>query len=111
HRELLESAVEIDDAELERYLSGGPLDLDQLRRCFIEAMNRGHVVPILFTAATSEVGVDDLLHVLVEEAPSPANARPRRLRQDGELVEVPCQPEQPLLGHVFKVATDPYLGK
>jgi elongation factor G len=111
HREILESTVEIDDAELERYLAGGPLDLARLRRCFIEAMNRGHVVPLLFTAATSEVGVDDLLHVLVEEAPSPDNARPRRLRQGGELVEIACDPEAPLLGHVFKVATDPYLGK
>ena len=111
HREILESTVEIDDAELERYLAGGPLDLPRLRRCFVEAMNRGHVVPILFTAATAEVGVDDLLHVLVEEAPSPANGRPRRLRQGGELVEIPCDPEAPVLGHVFKVATDPYLGK
>ena len=111
HREILESTVEIDDAELERYLAGGPLDLPRLRRCFVEAMNRGHVVPILFTAATTEVGIDDLLHVLVEEAPSPENARPRRLRRAGELVEIACDPEAPLLGHVFKVATDPYLGK
>jgi elongation factor G len=111
HREILESTVEIDDAELERYLGGAPIDLDRLRRCFVEAMNRGHVVPILFTAATAEVGVDDLLHVLVEEAPSPADGRPRRLRQGGELVEIRCDPEAPLLGHVFKVATDPYLGK
>src|SRR6185436_12763746 len=111
HREILESTVEIDDAELERYLAGGPLDLQRLRRCFVEAMNRGHVIPILFTAATTEVGVDDLLHVLAEEAPSPANGRPRRLRQGGELVEVACDPDAPVLGHVFKVATDPYLGK
>src|SRR5688572_4548885 len=111
HREILESTIEIDDAELERYLGGAPIDLDRLRRCFVEAMNRGHVVPILFTAATTEVGVDDLLHVLVEEAPSPANGRPRRLRHGGELVEIACDPDAPVLGHVFKVATDPYLGK
>ncbi len=40
-------------------------------------MNAGHVVPILFTAAKSGVGVEDLIHILVEEAPSPATARPR----------------------------------
>ena len=111
HRRVLESTVEVDDAQLEKYLSGQPVDLDQLRRCFVEAMNRGHVVPILFTAATTEVGVDDLLHILVEEAPSPENARPRRVRKDGEMVELPCDAEAPLLGHVFKVQTDPYLGK
>jgi elongation factor G len=111
HREILESSVEVDDAELERYLGGAAIDLPGLRRCFVEAMNRGHVVPILFTAALAEVGIDDLLHILIEEAPSPANARPRRLRKGGELVEVPCDPNAPLLGHVFKVSSDPYLGK
>ncbi len=111
HREILESSVEVEDAALERYLGGAEIELPALRRCFIEAMNRGHVVPIVFTAALAEVGVDDLLHILVEEAPSPASARPRRLRRDGEQVEIPCDPAAPLLGHVFKVSTDPYLGK
>ncbi len=111
HQEILESSVEVDDAELERYLGGATIDLPKLRSCFIEAMNRGHLVPILFCASRSEVGVDDLLHVLVEEAPSPAS-RPRRLRRpDGELAEIPCDPAAPLLGQVFKVSTDAYLGK
>ncbi len=111
HRAMLESTVEIDDAALERYLGGEAIDLTSLRRSFIEAMNRGHVVPIVFTAAKGEVGVDDLLHILVKEAPGPDNARPHRMMRDGEVVEVACDPDAPLLGHVFKVATDPYLGK
>ncbi|HET7504100.1 MAG TPA: elongation factor G [Kofleriaceae bacterium] len=111
HKEILESAIEIDDADLERYLTGETLDVAELRKDFVEAMNRGHVVPILFTCATREVGVDDLLHILVEEAPSPASGRPRRMRRGDELVEIACDPSQPLLAHVFKIATDPYLGK
>jgi elongation factor G len=111
HREILESSVEVDDAELERYLGGATIDLPKLRSCFVEAMNRGHLVPILFCAARSEVGVDDLLHVLVEEAPSPASRNRRLRRPDGELVEIPCDPNAALLGQVFKVANDPYLGK
>src|SRR6185436_12825357 len=101
HQEILESSVEVDDAELERYLGGATIDLPRLRSCFVEAMNRGHLVPILFCAARTEVGVDDLLHVLVEEAPSPISARPRRLRRQPqtELVEIACDPDAPLLGH------------
>ena len=111
HREMLESTIEIDDAAVERYLAGEQIDLASLRRYFIESMNQGHVVPVLFTSAPREVGIDDLLHILVEEAPSPENARPRRVRKGGELIEVPCDPDQPLLAQVFKVTTDPYLGK
>jgi elongation factor G len=113
HKELLESTVEIDDTNLERYLAGETIDLPELRRCFVEAMSRGHVVPILFTSAAKEVGIDDLLHILVEEAPSPLSARPRRLRKgpSGDLVDVVCDARKPLLAHVFKTTTDPYLGK
>src|ERR1041385_389998 len=111
HKEMLESTIEVDDADLERYLSGETIDPAKLRADFVEAMNRGHVVPILFTCATSEVGVYELIHVLVQEAPSPANGRPRRLMRGGETVEIACDATKPLLAHVFKVTTDAYLGK
>jgi elongation factor G len=118
HQEIIESCVEIDDAEMEKYLAGENIPLPELRECFIKSMNAGHVVPILFTAAKTEVGVDDLLHILVEEAPSPANGRAKRLRREPadatepvETAEVPCDPDKPLLAHVFKVTTDPYVGK
>ena len=110
HREILESTVEHDDRALERYLGGEKLDLAQLRATFVRAMVQGHVVPVLFTSARDEVGVDDLVHVLCEEAPSPLDGRPRRLLRAGELVEVPCDVERPFLGHVFKITLDPHLG-
>jgi elongation factor G len=111
HREMLESTIEVDDAALERYLSGEPIDAPTLRPLFVEAMNRGRVVPILFTSSVREIGIDDLLHILVEEAPSPATARPKRLKRGDELVDIPCDADAPLLAQVFKVQTDPYLGK
>ncbi len=115
HQEMLESVVEVDDAKMEKYLSGETIDLAEMRACFITAMNQGHVVPILFTAAKSEVGIDDLLHILVDDVPSPVTAKPRRLKMgDGEaaeMIEVPCDAAKPLLAHVFKVTTDPYVGK
>jgi elongation factor G len=111
HKEMLESTIEIDDGDLERYLAGETIDVAKLRADFVEAMNRGHVVPILFTCATREIGVDDLLHILVAEAPSPVTGRPRRLCRDDAPVEIACDPARPLLAHVFKTTTDPYLGK
>lgn len=115
HREMLESSIEVDDEVVERYFAGEPIDLPTLRRCFVAAMTAGHVVPILFTAGRSEVGVEDLLHILANEGPSPANARPRRLLKkvgdEREIVEIPCDPEAPFIGHVFKVSNDPHTGR
>jgi elongation factor G len=111
HREMIESTVEIDDAEMEKYLAGEAIDLAELRATFVKAMNAGHVVPVLFTSAKTEAGIDDLLHVLVDESPSPITGRPRRLRRGDAVVEVTCDENAPLLAHVFKVTTDPYVGK
>ena len=111
HREMLESTVEVDDQKLELYLAGEPLDLAGLRGTFVKAMTMGQVVPIVFTSARDEVGIDDLLHILVEEAPSPVSGRARRILVDGALVELSCDPSAPFLAHVFKVAGDPGLGQ
>ncbi|MCC6623399.1 MAG: elongation factor G [Deltaproteobacteria bacterium] len=111
HREMLESSVEIDDDEMEKYLSGEPIDLAEMRACFVKAMTVGHVVPVLFCSAKTGVGLDDLLHVIAQECPSPLDARPRRLMRGAEIVEVPCDVEQPFMAHVFRVTTDPQLGK
>lgn len=111
HAEMLESTIEIDDAKLEKYLGGEKIDLGELRQTFVKAMAQGHVVPILFTSARDEVGVDDLLHILVEEAPSPVNGRKRRMQKDGELVEVACDADAPFMAHVFKVTNDPGVGQ
>ncbi len=111
HQEMLESSIEVDDAALERYLGGQPIDLPSLRACFVTAMARGHVVPVLFTNATTAVGIDDLAHILLEEGPSPVTGRPRRLRQGDRTVELACDTELPLIAHVWKIANDPYAGK
>ncbi len=118
HGEMVEAVVEMDDVKLEHYLAGQKVDPAELRACFIKAMNVGHVVPILFTSAKQEVGIDDLLHILVREAPSPVSGRLKRLHRPNaenpetiESLEIQPDPDAPLLAQVFKVTTDPYVGK
>ncbi|MDP3153448.1 MAG: elongation factor G [Archangium sp.] len=111
HRALVEAVVEGDDLELERYLSGAALTAASLRATFVRAMKGGQVVPVLFTSAKSGAGIAALLHVLVNEAPSPLSGRTRRVLKNGELVEIACDPDAPLLAHVFKVTADPHGGQ
>ncbi len=118
HAEMVEAVVEMDDTRLEEYLAGKKVDPAELRSCFIKAMNAGHVIPILFASARQEVGIDDLLHILVEEAPSPVSGRMKRLQRPKaenpsqmETLEIQSDPAGPLLAQVFKVTTDPYVGK
>jgi elongation factor G len=110
HREMVESVVELDDAQLEAYLSGARLPAQQLRSTFVKAMSAGQVVPVLFTSARTGVGIDALLKVIVDDVPSPVTGRRRRLLKHGLPVELDCTVDAPLLAHVFKVTTDPHLG-
>ena len=111
YKEMLEAVIEIDDAKVEKYFAGEKIAPAELRECFIKALNTGHVVPILFVSAKNGGGIEDLLHVLVEEGPSPVTGKPRRVRQGEQEIEVPCDADKPFLGHVFKITTDPFVGK
>jgi len=85
-------------------------------------MDEGHVVPILFTDAKTGVGISELLDAIARHFPSPEEGNPEpflRFRggdrpgmpQDEEPFEYHNDPKRPLLAHVFKVTTDPFVGK
>jgi elongation factor G len=82
-------------------------------------MDEGHVIPILFTDAKAGVGVPELLDAICKHFPSPIEGNPREFftgsgegdRENEKLFEYANDPDKPLLAHVFKVTTDPFVGK
>lgn len=119
HAQILDQIVEMDDNLLEKYLGGEEPDYKALHNPFERAMDEAHVVPILFTDAKNGVGIVELLDAIAMHFPSPleGNLRPF-LTGEGEgdrQNEKPFgywnDPEKPLLAHVFKVTTDPFVGK
>ncbi len=102
---MLETLAENDDAFLELYLGGvfGPQDVRQaLRRV---TLNRS-ATPVLAGSALRNIGVQPLLDAVTALLPSPADAPPapvRSLAEGTEQTPVPCNPNLPLLGLVFKV--------
>ncbi|MCZ6807534.1 MAG: elongation factor G, partial [Deltaproteobacteria bacterium] len=115
HTELLDQIVEIDDALMERYLEGEEPNYEALHEPLERAMDQGHVVPVCFTDAASDAGVESLLDIIVRHFPSPPEGNPRPFFIGEGEDEVPFHydddPDKPLLAHVFHVTADPYLGK
>lgn len=117
HRALVDQVVEEDEALLARYLDdGADPGPEQLHPPFEQAMRAGHLVPILFTSARTGAGIPQLLNVLESLAPTPGEGNPAffsRTTPEGKTEQVPVVPDpvKPLLAHVFKIVTDPYLGK
>ena len=89
----------------------------KLHAAFENALGQAHLVPICFVSAKTGAGADDLLHVFASLCPSPAEINPpefvSRETAEGEEKEWHATPDPSakLLAHVFKVTTDPFVGK
>jgi len=107
HTELIESVIEADDALMESYLGGETIGPDQIASVFVKALIAGTIVPIVFTNARQELGVQELLDLIVGFVPSPAEAAPAVLRDGEQETPIALDPDGPLAGHVFRVNFDP----
>jgi len=107
HTELIESAVEADDALMERYLGGEEIALAQISSVFVKALKAGTLIPIVFTDARNEVGVAELLDLITKYTPSPLEVEPTKLVEGDKVTELKPEPSGPLAGLVFRVAFDP----
>jgi elongation factor G len=115
HAAILDQIVEMDENLMEKYLGGEEPDYSALHDPFERAMDEGHLVPILFTDAKNNVGVTELLDAIAKHFPSPqeGNLRPFVYGEAPDEKPFPYNqdPNRPLLAHVFKVTTDPFVGK
>jgi elongation factor G len=115
HAAILDQIVEMDEGLMEKYLGGEEPDYSALHAPFERAMDEGHVVPILFTDAKNGVGVKELLEAFVMHFPNPMEGNPPQFLSGEGANEKPYavveDAQHPLLAHVFKVTTDPFVGK
>jgi elongation factor G len=115
HQAILDQVVEVDETLMEKYLGGEEPNYDALHAPFEKCMDEAHVVPILFTSATSNVGVPELLDFIARWLPSPeeGNLRPFVVgeKDNEKLFNYREDATGTMLAHVFKVTTDPFVGK
>jgi elongation factor G len=107
HTELVESIIEADDAMMEAYLGGEKIGPEKIAEVFSKALMAGTIIPILFTNARKEIGVKELLEVIISGVPSPVQAKPAILKDGDKETPVKADPNGPLAGLVFRVGLDP----
>ncbi|MDD5458175.1 MAG: elongation factor G [Phycisphaerae bacterium] len=107
HTELIESVIEADDTLMESYLGGETISSEQIAFVFVKAMKTGTIIPIIFTNARGEVGITELLDLIVKYSPSPAQAAPALLAKGENKAEAKADSSGPLAGLVFRVGFDP----
>ncbi|HEX6160131.1 MAG TPA: elongation factor G, partial [Thermoanaerobaculia bacterium] len=112
--ELVESAVEHDDALMERYLEGEEISEEELRKAIREATIALQMTPVLCGSAFKNKGVQQLLDGVVDFLPSPLEV-PAIEGHDVDDVEKVIErhpsDEEPFAALGFKIMNDPYVGK
>lgn len=107
HTELIESVIEADDALMESYLGGEEIPAEKIASVFVDALKTGTLIPIVFTNSRKEIGIDELLDIIVKFTPSPVQAAPAQLKAGETVTELKADPAGPLAGLVFRTSFDP----
>lgn len=116
---LLEAVIESNDALMERYLGGETLADEEIRQQTRAAVAARSVFPVFFTSADKDIGVPELLDALTQYAVPASDPMGRYLHPghagsgggNGDRVPVETDIGAPFCGHVFRVVSDPYVGK
>ena len=109
----VEQIVETDDDLMALYLNGEEILADQLRVALREATLSGLLQPVLCGSALRNKGVQPLLDAIVDYLPSPLDIPPVEGINPyvGRVVSRPADPDEPMAALVFKIASDPYVGR
>ncbi len=110
--QMIETAVEVDEAVMEQYLEGNSPDEETLKRLIRKGTCGNLFVPILCGSAFKNKGVQPLLDAVVDYLPSPVEVAAIRGIDPKTEQEVlrKSSDESPLSMLAFKVMNDPFVG-
>ncbi len=109
---LLERVVEIDDALMEKYLGGEEITEAEFKEAIRKSVLGANFYPVMGGDGRGVI-VQTIMDAVVDYLPNPMEV-PQAKGEDlktGEEVLVKSTDEGPLAGLVFKIATDPFVGK
>ncbi|KPF70890.1 elongation factor G [alpha proteobacterium AAP81b] len=109
--ELIELAVEQDDALMEAYLEGNEPSVADLKKLIRKGTLAFAFVPVLCGSAFKNKGVQPLLDAVVDYLPSPLDIPPMHginLKDEDEIRE--ASDDAPFSALAFKIMTDPFVG-
>ena len=109
--ELIELAVEQDEAALEAYLEGNEPDADTLKALIRKGTIAFDFVPVLCGSSFKNKGVQTLLDAVVDYLPSPLDIPAiKGVTPDGDEDTRETSDEAPFSGLAFKIMNDPFVG-
>ncbi len=112
HHELFEQLADHDEALMEKFVHEEEPTPEELRRAIRRATLAGEGVPVLCGSAFKNKAIQPLLDAIVYYLPSPADIPAiQGHTPSGEPAERHPDDAEPFCGLVFKIMSDPYVGR
>lgn len=110
---MVEAAAEADDELMERYLEGGALTDEEIKRGLRARTLRNEIVPALCGTAFKNKGIQRVLDAVIEFLPAPTEVPAiKGVLDDADesMAERHSNDDEPFAALAFKIATDPFVG-
>lgn len=110
---LMETVSENDEQLLEIYCDAGELTDEQLKSGLRKQVVASNIFPLICGAATANIGVHQLLDLLINLGPSPADRPKVQGTKPGtdEMLSREVSVDAPLSALVFKTISEPHVGE
>jgi len=111
--QLIERAAELDDELIVKFLEGEEITKEELKAGLRRIVISGKGTLVFCGSSLKNKGVQPLLDAVVDYLPSPLDipAAKATREKDGSEVECPPNDDEPMRSLVFKIVTDPYVGR
>jgi elongation factor G len=110
---LIEQVAETDDNLTLKYLEGDEITVEELKGALRRAVIAGKATPVFCGSSLRNKGVQPLLDAVVDYLPSPAEIPPvlGTHPKTGVDLSRPARDDAPASALVFKIVSDPYVGR
>jgi len=111
HDMILESVAESSEEMLEKYMAGETISEDEIKTGLRTGIINGELTPVLVGSVTKNIGVQTLLKMLCDFAPSPDELKELVAKDLNEQpITVKTVSTDPFSGFIFKTMVDPFIG-
>src|SRR5690606_15991158 len=106
--------AELDDELTVKFLEAQEISIDELKAALRKGVIANKATAVFCGSSLKNKGVQILLDAVVDYLPSPADIPSVKASDPNnpeDVFELPAQDDAPLSALVFKIVTDPYVGR
>ncbi len=111
---MIEKIAEFEDDLIVKFLEGEEISNDELKAALRQATLDNKATAVFCGSSLKNKGVQPILDAVIDYLPSPADIKPAKGHDPNDetmLIDLPSDDNEPMSALVFKIVSDPYVGR